>query len=145
MKTVKKDIRALSKEQLQEFFVEMGDKKFRGDQVYEWLWNKGIHSFEDMTNISKTYYIRSCCVLLYKCNTNVTKSRWQGSRLAPFKDQDCGNKNDIQGTQPRWPQQSSDMTLLVTAACLILQIIVRPCLNWQPESLNIIQWSIGCH
>ncbi|KAA3623913.1 MAG: 23S rRNA (adenine(2503)-C(2))-methyltransferase RlmN, partial [Flavobacterium sp.] len=54
METVKKDIRALSKEQLQEFFVEMGDKKFRGDQVYEWLWNKGIHSFEDMTNISKT-------------------------------------------------------------------------------------------
>lgn len=53
MKTTKKDIRALSKEQLQEFFVGHGDQKFRGDQVYEWLWNKGIHSFEDMTNISK--------------------------------------------------------------------------------------------
>lgn len=49
----KKDIRALSKEELRDFFVSKGDKAFRGNQVYEWLWNKGAHSFEDMTNISK--------------------------------------------------------------------------------------------
>lgn len=54
MKDKKKDIRALTKEQLQEFFVNQGDKSFRGSQVYEWLWNKSAHSFEDMTNISKT-------------------------------------------------------------------------------------------
>lgn len=54
MKNKKKDIRALTKAQLQEFFVENGDKSFRGSQVYEWLWNKGAHSFEAMTNISKT-------------------------------------------------------------------------------------------
>ncbi len=53
MKDQKKDIRALTKEQLQEFFVSQGDKSFRGSQVYEWLWNKSAHSFEDMTNISK--------------------------------------------------------------------------------------------
>ena len=53
MITEKKDIRALSKEQLRGFFVSIGDKAFRGNQVYEWLWRKGIHSFEDMTNISK--------------------------------------------------------------------------------------------
>lgn len=51
---VKKDIRALTKEQLREFFVAQGDKAFRGNQVYEWLWQKGAHSFEAMTNISKT-------------------------------------------------------------------------------------------
>ena len=49
----KKDIRAISKEQLREFFVANGDKAFRGNQVYEWLWSKGAHSFEDMTNVSK--------------------------------------------------------------------------------------------
>ncbi|WP_299888890.1 23S rRNA (adenine(2503)-C(2))-methyltransferase RlmN [uncultured Lacinutrix sp.] len=49
----KKDIRALTKEQLREFFVKEGDKAFRGNQVYEWLWSKGAHVFEDMTNISK--------------------------------------------------------------------------------------------
>lgn len=49
----KKDIRALTKEELRNFFVENGDKAFRGNQVYEWLWSKSAHSFEDMTNISK--------------------------------------------------------------------------------------------
>lgn len=49
----KKDIRALTKEQLRDFFVENGDKAFRGNQVYEWLWSKSAHSFEDMTNVSK--------------------------------------------------------------------------------------------
>lgn len=51
--TKKKDIRALSKEELRTFFIENGDKSFRGNQVYEWLWSKSAHSFEDMTNISK--------------------------------------------------------------------------------------------
>ena len=50
----KKDIRSLSKEELREFFESIGDKAFRGNQVYEWLWSKGSHTFEDMTNISKT-------------------------------------------------------------------------------------------
>ena len=49
----KKDIRALTKEQLRDFFVENGDMAFRGNQVYEWLWQKVAHTFEDMTNISK--------------------------------------------------------------------------------------------
>ncbi|WP_418510761.1 23S rRNA (adenine(2503)-C(2))-methyltransferase RlmN [Corallibacter sp.] len=53
METKKKDIRALTKEQLREFFVQQGDKAFRGNQVYEWLWSKSAHHFDDMTNISK--------------------------------------------------------------------------------------------
>ena len=53
MSVNKKDIRALSKEQLRDFFVQEGDKAFRGNQVYEWLWSKSAHNFDDMTNISK--------------------------------------------------------------------------------------------
>lgn len=53
MSILKKDIRALTKDQLREFFVSQGDKAFRGDQVYEWLWNKSVHSFDGMTNVSK--------------------------------------------------------------------------------------------
>ena len=53
MTSEKKDIRALSKLELQEFFESIGDKRFRGNQVYEWLWSKGSHDFADMTNISK--------------------------------------------------------------------------------------------
>lgn len=49
----KKDIRALSKEQLRDFFVANGNQAFRGNQVYEWLWSKGAYSFDDMTNVAK--------------------------------------------------------------------------------------------
>jgi 23S rRNA (adenine2503-C2)-methyltransferase len=53
MLTEKKDIRSLSKEQLRDFFVANGHKPFRGNQVFEWLWSKGSHRFDDMTNVSK--------------------------------------------------------------------------------------------
>lgn len=53
MQPDKKDIRALSKDQLRSFFQTNGDKAFRGNQVYEWLWNKNAHSFDEMTNLSK--------------------------------------------------------------------------------------------
>lgn len=53
MPATKKDIRALTKEQLRDFFVAHGDKAFRGNQVYEWLWQKSAHSFDGMTNLSK--------------------------------------------------------------------------------------------
>ena len=52
MSITKKDIRALTKEELRTFFEKQGDKAFRGNQVYEWLWQKSAHKFDDMTNIS---------------------------------------------------------------------------------------------
>jgi 23S rRNA (adenine2503-C2)-methyltransferase len=49
---VKQDVRALSLDELRAFFIEQGEKPFRGNQVYQWLWQKGIHDFEGMTNLS---------------------------------------------------------------------------------------------
>jgi len=51
--STKQDIRALSKAELRDFFVSNGQKAFRGNQVYAWLWQKSVHSFDDMTNLSK--------------------------------------------------------------------------------------------
>ncbi len=53
-KQIQRDIRQLSLTELQAFFVEHGQQKFRAKQVYEWLWKKGAHSFEEMTNLSKS-------------------------------------------------------------------------------------------
>ena len=47
------DIRLLSKEEILAWFLSIGEKKFRANQVYEWLWQKGATSFEEMTNLSK--------------------------------------------------------------------------------------------
>ncbi|MGN6249001.1 MAG: 23S rRNA (adenine(2503)-C(2))-methyltransferase RlmN [Ginsengibacter sp.] len=49
----KKNIRTLSLEQLTDYFISSGDKKFRAKQVWEWLWKKHARSFEEMTNLSK--------------------------------------------------------------------------------------------
>ena len=49
----KRDIRALTKDELRAFFESNSDKPFRGNQVYEWLWQKGVHTFEEMTSLPK--------------------------------------------------------------------------------------------
>jgi len=51
--TIKKDIRKLSQQELEVYFQSIGEKTFRAKQVYEWLWKKNAHQFDDMTNISK--------------------------------------------------------------------------------------------
>lgn len=47
-----RDIRALSRAQIQEYFQSIGEPKFRATQVYEWLWQKGAKDFDQMTNLS---------------------------------------------------------------------------------------------
>lgn len=48
----RRDIRKLSLDDLKKFFVEHGDKAFRAQQVYEWLWKKSAKDFDQMTNLS---------------------------------------------------------------------------------------------
>src|SRR5258708_36922554 len=50
--TTNRDIRKLKLEELKEFFVQQGDKAFRAQQVYEWLWKKSAKDFDQMTNLS---------------------------------------------------------------------------------------------
>lgn len=38
--------------ELEDYFLAKGDKKFRAKQVYDWLWNKSLKNFDDMSNIS---------------------------------------------------------------------------------------------
>lgn len=49
----KKDIRALSEAEIGEFLKQKGEASFRAKQIYEWLWKKTAHSFDDMSNLSK--------------------------------------------------------------------------------------------
>ena len=49
----KKDIRAYTYEQLQEELSGIGEKAFRGKQIYEWLHVRLADSFDEMTNLSK--------------------------------------------------------------------------------------------
>jgi 23S rRNA (adenine2503-C2)-methyltransferase len=48
----KRDIRKLKLDELKEFFLQQGEKPFRAQQVYDWLWNKAAKDFDQMTNLS---------------------------------------------------------------------------------------------
>lgn len=50
-----KDIRLLTLPELKATFESAGVQGFRANQVYEWLWQKNVSSFEQMTNISKEF------------------------------------------------------------------------------------------
>jgi len=43
----------ITREELEKYFVENNDKKFRATQVYEWLYTSRVKSFYDMKNINK--------------------------------------------------------------------------------------------
>lgn len=45
-----KDLRNMSKDQIIDALVKLGEKPFRGKQIYEWV-TKGVDSFDDMKNL----------------------------------------------------------------------------------------------
>lgn len=47
------DIKSLTLEEMEEAVVQLGEKAFRGRQMYEWIHVKLARSIEDMTNLSK--------------------------------------------------------------------------------------------
>lgn len=50
----KTNIRACTQKELAEILVQNGEKAFRAKQIWQWLWQKGVTRFDDMTNLSKS-------------------------------------------------------------------------------------------
>lgn len=51
----KTDIKSLTLKELQEEFMQLGEKAFRAKQTYDWMHNKLAAGFDDMTNLSKDF------------------------------------------------------------------------------------------
>lgn len=49
----KEDIRSLTRTQLSEILKEEKTPNYKINQIYDWLWTKGVSSFSEMSNISK--------------------------------------------------------------------------------------------
>lgn len=47
------NLRDLTYDELEDLIISLGEGKFRARQIFEWL-NKGVSSYDEMTNISKT-------------------------------------------------------------------------------------------
>lgn len=52
------DLKALTKDALAEYLSELGLQRYRADQVFQWLYQKGAASFGEMTNLSKELRIQ---------------------------------------------------------------------------------------
>lgn len=49
----KRDILSVTFNELCNSLLELGEKKFRATQLYEWLWKKRVRSFDEMSNLSQ--------------------------------------------------------------------------------------------
>ena len=52
---MKPSIYGLEKAELIAWFEANGEKKFRATQVWEWLYEKRVMTFAEMTNLSKAF------------------------------------------------------------------------------------------
>lgn len=65
---MKKDIKSLTYDELNNEMISLGLPRFRADQIFGWLHKRGVTSFEEMSNLSKSlraelnnlYFISSC-------------------------------------------------------------------------------------
>ncbi len=49
----KKDLKSLNLQEVKELLVQIGDKPFRAQQIYEWIHVKLVSDFDEMTNLPK--------------------------------------------------------------------------------------------
>ena len=69
-----KNIKDYNLDELQEELINMGEKKFRAEQIFKWIYKEKVKSFDEMTNLSielreklKENYTR--------CNYNILKKQ----------------------------------------------------------------------
>jgi len=75
---MKADIKSLNLKELTEYVESLGEKAFRAKQIYQWLHVKQVASFDEMTNISKSFIEK----LKEKANlTNLKIEDFQESKI----------------------------------------------------------------
>jgi len=84
--TEKIDIKSLNQKELTEFIQSLGEKAFRAKQIYQWIHEKHIDSFSEMTNISKKLIadIEAQAYLTCLHKEEVQVSRLDGTRKYLF-------------------------------------------------------------
>jgi 23S rRNA (adenine2503-C2)-methyltransferase len=51
----KTDMKNLSPSELEDFIASFGKERYRSIQILRWLYQRGLHSFDEMTNLSKKF------------------------------------------------------------------------------------------
>ncbi len=83
-------LKGLTLKELKDFFIAAGEKKFRGDQVFEWIYGHMAQSFDEMSTIPN--YLRKKLNLFCELNTltfvSSETSRRTGTKKYLFKTHD---------------------------------------------------------
>ncbi|MBE5891222.1 MAG: 23S rRNA (adenine(2503)-C(2))-methyltransferase RlmN [Lachnospiraceae bacterium] len=80
------DIKSMNLDELTEYLLSIGEKKFRAKQIYEWIHVKRVRDFSEMTNISaklREQLAQECTLTTLKKET-VQISKLDGTRKYLF-------------------------------------------------------------
>jgi 23S rRNA (adenine2503-C2)-methyltransferase len=55
MAAAKHNLLGMNRQELVEFAEEIGERRYRGQQLFEWLYAKGAETFGEMTNLGKAF------------------------------------------------------------------------------------------
>ncbi len=87
------DLKSFTYQQLEDYILQIGEKRFRAKQIYEWLHLRGAEDFSEMTDLSKALrerLARECRICVLKIVT-VQQSELDGTRKYLFELED-GNR-----------------------------------------------------
>ncbi len=84
------DIKSLLPEELQSFMKKLGEKPFRGKQIFDWLHHRQVESFDEMTNLSKDLRekLKEHCVLTVLKPVQILTSSIDGTQKFLFALED---------------------------------------------------------
>lgn len=82
----------LSKDELIEYITSLGEKKFRAEQIFSWIWAKNARSFDEMTDVKKDFrefLKQNCQILDCEIDTRQISSDGTIKYLVKFQDGLC--------------------------------------------------------
>lgn len=82
----------LSQDELVEYIESLGEKSFRANQIFSWIWAKNASSFDDMTDVKKEFRAllnEKCQIFDCKIKTRQISSDGTVKYLIEFQDGLC--------------------------------------------------------
>jgi len=88
--TEKMDIKSLDFDELKALISDMGGQAFRAEQIYGWLHQKGVASFDEMTNLSKDFRekLNNICTMACLEPVKILTSKTDGTKKFLFRLKD---------------------------------------------------------
>lgn len=82
------DVKSMTMEELKEFMTKIGEKPFRAKQIYAWLHQQLVTSWDEMTNLSKSLREKLAYPITALTQADVRISKIDGTRKYLFQLED---------------------------------------------------------